>query len=153
MAKLDKVKFKYKEGLHISDKLDGVRCLAKCVYDDELQHSVITIESRTGQPYDVPHILAELYSIMEPGDILDGELYVHGPVLEDITSAVKRTDPQSKIDETYLKVAKQLNKYGPDSPEYAKAKNGLCRSQLDRQDSTNSRVPSVRSGENGCRFP
>lgn len=121
MEKLKKVKFNYKEGLFISDKLDGFRCLAKCFYDSERQHSVITIESRTGEIYSVPHIERELYSIMEPGDIIDGELYVHGPVLQDISSAVKRTDPQEKIDEYYLKAGRALSKYGADSEKYAEA--------------------------------
>lgn len=120
MDKLDKVKFKYDRGLHLSDKLDGLRCLAKCILIDEIK--TVTIESRTGQLYDVPHIVEELMGIMEPGDILDGELYVHGPILQEISSAVSRIDPQGKINETYLKVAKQLNKFGPDSDQYKKAK-------------------------------
>jgi DNA ligase-1 len=122
MEKLEKVKFKYKEGILVSDKLDGFRCLAKCFMSPHFGIKTVTIESRTGEIYKVPHIEEELLGFMEPGDILDGELYVHGPVLEEISSAVKRTDPQEKINETYLKVAKQLNKHGPDSPEYAKAK-------------------------------
>lgn len=92
----------YEHGVDLSDKFDGVRLLAKC-------HAVgeITLESRTGQRYDVPHIVAELELIMQPGDVLDGELYFHGAVLQDITSAVKRTDPQSKIDSLERKLAKQ----------------------------------------------
>lgn len=122
MAKLDKVKFQYDRGLHLSDKLDGLRCLAKCLLSKDFGVKTVTIESRTGQLYDVPHIVEELMGIMEPGDILDGELYVHGPVLQEISSAVNRTDPQEKINEAYLKIAKQLNKYGPDSDQYKKAK-------------------------------
>ena len=130
MEKLDKVKFKYKEGVLVSDKLDGFRCLAKCFMSPHFGIKVVSIESRTGEIYKLPHIEEELLGFMEPGDILDGELYVHGPVLEEISSAVKRTDPQEKINETYLKVAKQLNKYGPDSPEYAKAKTDYAQANL-----------------------
>lgn len=96
------------QGVYTSDKLDGVRCLAKCV--QKLSGVVITIESRTGQLYDVPHIVAALAKFMKPGDILDGELYVHGPSLQEITSAVKRTDAQEKwgkAEAAYMKYAER----------------------------------------------
>lgn len=86
------------EGVFISDKLDGVRCLAKCVLSEALGIKQIKLESRTGQPYSVPHIEQELLGIMEVGDILDGELYVHGPSLQEITSAVNREDAEAKLD-------------------------------------------------------
>lgn len=119
--KLDKAKLPFEQGVYISDKLDGVRCLAKCTYNDEIQQTVITIESRTGQLYDVPHIVYELHSIMEPGDIIDGELYFHGPVLQDINSAVTRTDPDEKIEEAYLKAGKARTKYGVESEQFIEA--------------------------------
>lgn len=92
----------YEHGVDLSYKLDGVRLLAKCS-----ALAQITLESRTGQRYDVPHIVAELELIMQPGDVLDGELYFHGAVLQDITSAVKRTDTQKEID----KCQRKLDKY------------------------------------------
>lgn len=109
----------YSKGVYLSDKLDGVRCLAHCLIEN--LEKVIKLESRTGQPYSVPHIEAELYNIMEPGDILDGEIYVHGDQLQDITSATKRTDAQSEIDKTYTKAYTALAKYGPESDQYIKA--------------------------------
>lgn len=75
-----------------SVKYDGVRCLAK------MKDGVITLESRTSQPYDLPRIVAELQAHMRDGDIWDGEIYLHGYALQDITSAVKRTDPQKEVD-------------------------------------------------------
>jgi DNA ligase-1 len=109
------------DGVFISDKLDGVRCLAKCKLVGGVK--VVTLESRTGQPYDVPHIVEELLNIMEPGDILDGELYVHGPSLQEITSAVKRTDPEKKIAAAYKKMQKACggDGYEDAEAEYAEA--------------------------------
>lgn len=106
----------YADGVFLSDKLDGLRCLAK------RKAGVVTIESRTGQPYSVPHIEEELTLIMRDGDVLDGELYVHGPMLQEINSAVTRTDAQEKIDQAYIKAANALRKYGEGHDKYLKAK-------------------------------
>lgn len=93
----------WKNGVHVPDKFDGVRCLVKCKSLGD-----ITLESRTGQPYDVPHLVRELMFIMNPGDILDAEIYLHGYALQDITSAVKRTDTQKKIDQAQRKYDKAV---------------------------------------------
>lgn len=83
-----------------SDKYDGVRALAK------KRDGVVTIESRTSQAYDLPHIHAALSVHMRDGDIWDGEIYLHGECLQDITSAVGRTDTQGKIEEILRKIGK-----------------------------------------------
>jgi DNA ligase-1 len=83
-----------------SDKYDGVRALAK------KRDGVVTIESRTSQAYDIPHIHTALTIHMRDGDIWDGEIYLHGEVLQDITSAVGRTDTQGKIEEILRKIGK-----------------------------------------------
>lgn len=83
-----------------SVKYDGVRCLAK------KRNGIVTLESRTSQLWSVPHIEAALTIHMEDGDIWDGELYVHGEELQDIVSAVKRTDPQTAIDKALKKMQK-----------------------------------------------
>lgn len=74
-----------------SVKYDGVRALAK------KRNGVVSLESRTSQPYDVPHLVKILDIHMQDGDIWDGEVYVHNYELQDIVSAVKRTDPEKEI--------------------------------------------------------
>lgn len=87
-----------------SVKYDGVRCLAT-------KHcGEVTLVSRTGQPYDVPHLEQALNEFMYDGEIFDGEVYLHGQVLQDITSATKRTDTQKEID----KVKRDIAKRGPE---------------------------------------
>lgn len=85
-----------------SVKYDGVRALVK------KKNGVVTIESRTSQPYDIPHLQAELEGVMQEGDIWDGEIYLHGYALQEITSAVKRTDTQAEIDAVERKIGKLL---------------------------------------------
>lgn len=90
------------EGVFTSDKLDGIRLLAKCKLVEGIK--TVTIESRTGQIQSIPHIEDELLEVMEVGEVFDGEAYVHGPVLQDINSAVQRTNTQAKIDDAVRKL-------------------------------------------------
>ena len=68
----------------VSDKLDGVRCLAICSEEG------VILKSRGGKLYDVKHIQDQLKLSMRVGEIWDGELYIHGKYLEEIVSAVKK---------------------------------------------------------------
>lgn len=92
-----------------SFKLDGIRGLAKCLHADGIGKYVY-LESRTGQPHVIPHLTDELVKYMEVGDVWDGEIYLHGPALQEINSAVSRTDTQGKIDEAQRKLDRQLKK-------------------------------------------
>lgn len=67
-----------------SEKLDGVRCLAIRTEDG------VILKSRGGKEYDVEHIKQDLMYCMLPGDMFDGEIYIHGKYLEEIVSAVKK---------------------------------------------------------------
>lgn len=88
-------------GVYTSDKFDGLRCVAKC-----FTLGAIELYSRTNQRMSIPHIERELAFMMNPGDILDGEIYYHGEVLQDIQSAAKRTDPQKEIKKAERALAK-----------------------------------------------
>lgn len=109
-------------GVFTSDKLDGIRVLAFC----KLVQGVKTVhlKSRTGQDLSVPHIEAQLLEKMHPGEVFDGEAYVHGPVLQDINSAVQRTDTQAKVDAAQRKYE---NAVGDERIEkaYAELQNAL----------------------------
>jgi DNA ligase 1 len=75
---------------YASAKLDGVRCLAICTEDG------IILKSRGGKLYDVKHIVDRLQGIMKVGQVWDGELYIHGKYLEEIVSAVKKPNENTK---------------------------------------------------------
>lgn len=92
-----------------SVKYDGVRALIK------KKNGIVTIESRTSQPYDIPHLQAELEGVMQEGEVWDGEIYLHGYALQEITSAVKRTDTQAEIYAVERKIGKHIN--NPDGSE------------------------------------
>lgn len=95
---------KIKDGVFTSDKLDGIRLMAFCKLVQGVK--TIILKSRTGEVIELPHIAAQLLTVMEVGEIFDGEAYFHGPQLQDINSAVQRTDTQAKIDEAIAKTEK-----------------------------------------------
>lgn len=81
--------FKHKVKLDssiVQPKLNGIRCTVHKVSEQVLEFwSYGRIEYTTLQ-----HIERQLKSQMEVGDILDGELYVHGVHLQTINSWIKR---------------------------------------------------------------
>lgn len=110
-----------KKGVFTSDKLDGVRCIAKCTVTDNFGIKRVQLFTRTGQLYSVPDVEEELLGLMEVGDIFDGELYVHGPSLQEITSAVKRTDAQEKAYEAKVKHEKAVKSGNSEKIEKAES--------------------------------
>lgn len=98
-----------------SVKYDGVRALVKKC------DGVVTIESRTSQAYDLPQLQAILTIHMQDGEVWDGEIYKHGYELQDIVSAVKRTDTQGEIDKARRKLEKAV---GDDKIEQAQEELG-----------------------------
>lgn len=106
-----------------SFKYDGQRCLVKLV------DGYAELESRTGQPLDVPHLRAELTMLMRELNSeygitsLDGEIYLHGECLQDIVSAVGRTDTQAEIDKCERRLQKLGTQIvGAESQEWLDAK-------------------------------
>lgn len=75
----------------IQPKLDGVRCMAICNDD-----GTVSLVSRTGKPYDVQHISDYLTTVLEPGDWIDGEIYIHGMSRQKIISLVKKVGREGR---------------------------------------------------------
>ena len=76
-------------------KLDGVRCLVT-----RFDKNVLTFMSRSGKDYGPvmckhERLYNDLLKLLKPGDVLDGELYVHGWTLQKITSATKKLKPNT----------------------------------------------------------
>lgn len=76
---------------YASPKLDGVRALAFCDSSGNVQ-----LLSRSGQEWHIPHIQEQLKTVMSPGMLLDGELYIHGKTFQQITSLCKKYRKESE---------------------------------------------------------
>jgi len=79
----DKVRYP----VYVQPKFDGVRCLAYW------EGGEVKLLSRGGKPYYVPHIAAQVASMLQPGRVLDGEIYIHGRTFQEITKLVKKYRP------------------------------------------------------------
>lgn len=69
---------------YMQPKYDGCRAIAHCD-----GHS-ITLLSRSGKVWELPHISESLSAWMLHGDIFDGEIYNHDMTFQEITSAAKK---------------------------------------------------------------
>lgn len=69
----------------VQTKIDGLRCLALCDEDRKVK-----LLSRAGKEFNIPHIQNMLEKMMNPFEIIDGELYNHHMSFQEITSAVKK---------------------------------------------------------------
>ncbi len=72
-------------------KLNGVRCFAK-----KVDENTIVYTSRKGKKYDtIDHLTPLLLDRMNIGDILDGEIYIHGKTFQHIVRLVKKLRKES----------------------------------------------------------
>ncbi len=78
-------------GAYVQPKFDGHRCLITKQGGDMLAYS------RKGKPIlTIPDILESLEPVLQDGDTIDGELYLHGTALQTIASWIKRDQPESR---------------------------------------------------------
>ncbi len=77
-------------------KLDGLRCLSHLV------DGKIMLQSRGNKFYTLPHIQKQLENILQPGVVLDGELYTHGISLQTINSYVRGQKPECSVIEYHV---------------------------------------------------
>lgn len=78
-------------------KYNGLRCLARCTDPGEIQ-----LITRGNERWELPHISAACASVMVPGDLLDGEVYIPGISLQQIASLAKRYRPESLALQLFL---------------------------------------------------
>lgn len=76
----------------VQPKLDGLRCLAFRRTED----GPVQLQSRGNDPLVLPHIQEQLARVLHVGDLLDGELYLHGTGLQTINSWVRRLQRESE---------------------------------------------------------
>ena len=90
----------FNKPLYCSRKLDGVRCMIKIKWDEELQ-KVVTV-SRGGKDYDVAasKIMAQLEPFLKehPTYVFDGELYHHGTHLQTISGVARLKTWEDRCD-------------------------------------------------------
>jgi len=85
------------KGFYLQNKLDGNRCL---VHNDGVK---LTAYTRNGKPINtIDHILEELDGVIPEGCTIDGELYLHGTILQTLVSWIKRKQPNTKKVEYHI---------------------------------------------------
>jgi DNA ligase-1 len=85
-AKYKDRKKKVKFPVTVQPKMDGVRALA---YWDWIDNEVKLL-SRGGKYYNIKHLSEQIALFLKPGQVLDGEVYIHGLARQDINKLVKK---------------------------------------------------------------
>ena len=81
----------------VQPKLDGVRLIAR------KNNDAVTMWSRKGKKIDIPDKISEqLCSILENGQCVDGEIYVHDWTFQRIVSAVKKKREDTDLLEYHI---------------------------------------------------
>lgn len=77
----------------VQPKLNGFRCLIDCRGED------LVISSKSGaESFELPLISAELQKDQYKGLVLDGELYIHGKELNEISHIIKNPELQQDLE-------------------------------------------------------
>lgn len=94
-------------------KLDGLRCMS--YLDDD---GNVILHSNGNKIYtNVQHINKQLKLILQPGEILDGELYIHGATLQQMNRLVRKYRPGETEDVEYW-VYDSTTKEGNDNTSF-----------------------------------
>lgn len=94
--KITDVTINPKDQYHHQPKLNGVRCLAYIVKQGLFEK--VILRSRGGEEYHIPHIQDQLLNIMNSHEILDGEIYIHGKPLQEISGLARlKRNTESKL--------------------------------------------------------
>lgn len=91
---LNKFTSKFSEPVYAQRKYDGCRCLTQL----DKNHGM-SLVSRNGKSLNLKNIYKQVSALLEEQTNipLDGELYKHGELLQDITSTVKNNDPKDEL--------------------------------------------------------
>jgi DNA ligase-1 len=87
--KLNKKHLRYP--LSCQRKYNGLRAMAF------VAEAGVRLISRANQEWDISHIAADVRRLGHPGDIFDGEIYVHGVPLQTLNSLVKNTKKAERL--------------------------------------------------------
>jgi ATP-dependent DNA ligase len=97
MTKMARAKREHMLDGHVyaQPKLDGIRCLARWNGDK------VQLLSRGGKEYHVAHLSEALEAVLLPGQVLDGEIYIHRLMRQDINALVKKHRKEEYEDTGY----------------------------------------------------